>query len=157
MSSRKCARMADLVSLLMTKVISFYMHERLLKQARRTSCQRCKAAEARQHHVQQLTEDVEVLDASSGKALVPSFSSPRAAPHACCVGDLSCDCPENRHGICQHLEACQQHVALDTHLRTTSATQLVEKNMVRIVAWQRAFARPIISVIQQRGPLCHSS
>ena len=71
MSSRKCARMADLVSLLMTKVISFYMHERLLKQARRTSCQRCKAAEARQHHVQQLTEDVEAA-ASLGLSRPPS-------------------------------------------------------------------------------------
>lgn len=133
MSGRKCSQMADLVRLLLTKVIPAYMHERLLKKAGRTSSQPRKAAEARRHRVQQLVQDVQVLDPIIATALIPSFSEPTAAPHQCCFGDLSCDCHQSRYGVCQHLEALQQKSLLDTPPRAAAAAELIRRGMINVL------------------------
>lgn len=128
MDGRKACTVADLIHLLVTKVMPYYARERQFK----ISGLECGAVVATlgrfDKEVAYLIDNAKsgAITASMpdvGLATVTSLSVD-AAYYTACVADMSCGCPANQHDVCKHVAAASSMSPL-THCARQLAAEII--------------------------------
>jgi hypothetical protein len=125
----------DLVHILVTKVIQYYMRARAAKLARGKEIDNHNHADVNATlRIQELVSSghIQVEDKQLGLCLVCSLSD-QLQVYDTCVGDASCSCPADHRYICQHVLAAQSVIPLTHGMRHAATLHIHDKHMMSTI------------------------
>lgn len=131
---RRIGRLSDFLTIYVEKILPSYLHDRLRKDAGRMESKGSRAIRHRNHRVDVIEKTVVVVNAEMGTGRVHSFSSlqeGKRITYDVCLGDLSCSCAGNEHGLCVHVEALSRHTPFTHNLRVKYSSLLGEQGALK--------------------------